>query len=179
MGASTQFLTLGALFMALGVLIPIIFHALGLGPIFLPMFWPIAVSGFYLPVVPAMIVGCLTPILSMLLTGMPPPPILYRMVWELAILGGCTACLYRNTRTGLMWPLVGGLIIAQIMGLLGAAAIAPLLGWPPEMYALATFLEGIPGSVTILICVPWLLHRLKNESIWRRRDVGKGLQNIF
>ena len=169
MHAPTQFITLGGLFIALGVLIPYLFHIVGLGPMFLPMFWPMVVSGFFLPAVPAILVGLLTPLLSMFITGMPPPPILYRMMLELAVLAGSVSILYRRTRSGLFWLISVGLIGAMGAGLLGAAVIAPLLGWPPEVYAVATFLEGIPGILTILICMPWLVHRIKGEPVWRRR----------
>ena len=38
---------LGGLFVAMGVLVPIMFHAVGLGKTFLPMHIPVILSGFY------------------------------------------------------------------------------------------------------------------------------------
>ena len=37
----------GALFIALGVLIPQIFHSIGAGPMFLPMHIPVLLAGFW------------------------------------------------------------------------------------------------------------------------------------
>jgi hypothetical protein len=102
---------------------------------------------------------------------MPPPPILYRMMLELGVLAGGVSLLYLKTRTGVFWLLAGGLGAAVAAGFAGAAAIAPMMGWPRKMYALATLVEGTPGLLTILVALPWLVHRIKGDPVWRRRPV--------
>lgn len=169
MTTKTQNITLSALFMAIGVLLPILFHAVGLGSMFLPMFWPVAASGFFLPVPYATAVGALTPVLSTLITGMPPPPTLYRMIFELASLATITSLLYRKTCYGTFWLLLGGLLTAMVVGLFGSAAIAPLLGLPPEFYAIVSLIKSIPGMIVLLSLVPLILKRIKHEPIWSSR----------
>ena len=63
---------LGGLFVALGIVIPIAFHAIGAGPVFLPMHIPVLLAGFTIGPTIGCLVGAVTPILSSLLTGMPP-----------------------------------------------------------------------------------------------------------
>ena len=162
-------MTLSALFMALGVLIPFLFHAVGLGPMFLPMFWPLAVAGFFLEAPFPILVGVLTPVLSTMVTGMPPPPILYKMMAELAILTGFVGLLFRRTRLGLFWILCIGVTLSRGIALLGAAVLAPILGLPPGLYALATLVEGMPGVAAMLILLPPVLKRIMHHPIFRRR----------
>ena len=173
MRTRTQNLTLSSLFIALGILIPILFHAIGLGSMLLPMFWPIAVGAFFLAVPYAAAVGVLTPVLSALMTGMPPPPILYKMIFELVFLGISISFCYRQTRLGIFWLVLTGMLISRIMALLGSAAIAPLLGLPPEFYALFSLLKGMPGMIAIVVLMPLIVNRLKPDPIFsiRKTDV--------
>jgi len=173
MTVRTQNLTLSAVFIAIGIIIPVFFHAIGLGKVFLPMFFPIATSAFFLPITYAIGVGTITPILSTLMTGMPPPPILYKMIFELACLAGITSLLYEKTRYGTLWLVLAGLLSAEIIALLGAAAISPLLGLPPQLYAIASLLESIPGIIIIVISIPMILKTIKNEPIYNMR-----IQNV-
>lgn len=172
MKVRTQNLTSSAVFIALGILVPIFFHAIGLGPVFLPMFWPIATSAFFLPITYAIAVGAITPILSTLMTGMPPPPILYKMIFELACLSGIISLLYEKTRYGTLWLVLAGLFIAEVTALLSAAAIAPLLGLPPQLYAIASLVKSIPGIVLILGLIPSILKSIKKEPIFSMRTAN-------
>jgi hypothetical protein len=165
----THNLTQSALFIALGVLVPFLFHTVGLGKMFLPMFWPIAASAFFLPTSYSMAVGALTPILSSLSTGMPPPPILYKMIAELALFAGTIGMLYRKTSLGIFWLVLSGLFISEIVTLLSAAAIAPMIGLPPELYAIASFIESIPGVVVVMIMIPLIIKKAKGEPIFATR----------
>lgn len=157
--------------MALGIVIPYFFHAVGLGSMFLPMFWPVAVAAFFLPIPYAAAVGALTPFLSFLVSGMPPPPTLYRMIFELVALGGSISYLHRSTRYGLFWITLVGLVISRGAGWLGALAIAPILGLPPEFYALISLSVGVPGMVVMMVIIPFILKRLKSDdTLFRRRS---------
>lgn len=171
MGIRTYHLTLSALFIALGILIPIVFHMVGLGSVFLPMFWPIATCGFFLPLQYALVVGGLTPILSSLMTGMPPQPILYQMIFELIFMSGAISSFYKKTRLGVVWIVMAGIILSKIILLIGSAAVAPLLGLPPEWYTIASLLKGIPGMIVILGVIPIIIKKTKGEFIFKLREV--------
>jgi hypothetical protein len=162
-------LTLSALFITLGVLIPIIFHGLGLGSILLPMFWPVAACPFFIPISYAVAVGALTPLVSTFLTSMPPLPILPKMVVELIVLGGLIAWLYRKTNWGIFWLILIGLIASRIMNFFISAALAPILGLPSMWVAVASTVKGFLGVIIILVCVPIFVNRFNKESIFKLR----------
>lgn len=163
-------ITLSGFFIGLGILIPILFHSAGLGKVFLPMFWSVAACGFFLSVPYAAATGTLTPLLSLLMTGMPPPPIIYKMIFELTFLSVTISFLYRKTLIGIFWIILAGLIVSEIILFFSAAAIAPILGLPPQFYAIGSLIRGIPGIVIILILVPLIIKKIKNESLFKSRS---------
>jgi hypothetical protein len=174
MRTGTQNLTLSALFIALGILFPVLFHGIGLGPFVLPMFWPLAVAAFYLPLSHALAAGALTPILSSMLTGMPPvsPPILHVLFFELLVFTGVIAWLYRRRGWRPLQALLAGLVASRLVLLAAVYALAPLFGLPPAVFSLAFVLKGIPGVLLILLVVPLLVSRLKGGD-FRRQPLGR------
>ena len=61
-----------AMFLALGVLFPLLFHAVGLGSQFSPMHLPVLLAGMICGPLSGLIVGFLAPFISSLVSGMPP-----------------------------------------------------------------------------------------------------------
>ncbi|MBN2357359.1 ECF transporter S component [candidate division KSB1 bacterium] len=167
----TYKITLTAVFLALGLLIPILFHAIGLGSTFLPMFWPLATGAFFLSMPYAMLLGLLTPLLSSLLTGMPPfsPPIVYVMMGELVVLNAAISLLHAHTRWGIFWILLGSLILSRFVLVVLVQLFAPLLGLPPQLFSIAAVIQGLPGMVVMMIFLPVLVSRLKKEGVFLRR----------
>jgi hypothetical protein len=169
-------LILSALFIVLGVLIPILFHGLGLGSVFLPMFWPVAACPFFIPISYALAVGVLTPVVSTFLTSMPPLiPVLPMMVVELGVLCVVTGWFYKKTTRGVFWPLLIGLFVSRIFNFLMAAALAPVLGLPSIWMAVVYSAKGFLGVIIMLICVPVFVYRLKKDPIFKLRM--KNVQN--
>lgn len=158
-------LSLGGLFIALGIVIPIGFHALGggrLGPVFLPMYLPVLVCGMLVSPGAAAAVGLLTPVLSSALTGMPPVlPTLPLMVAELAAMGAVASVLHR--RLGLpallatpLTLVVGravlGLAVALAVNLLPAELPPPMR--EPALYLIGATVTALPGLVLQMLAVP-------------------------
>ena len=171
MPGMTQKLTLSAIFLALGVLFPVLFHAAGLGSAFLPLYWPAAAAGFFLPLASCILVGILTPALSFLLTGMPPvaPPILQIMIPELIVLAAVVHLLYGKAGMAI-WPsLFFGLLASRAVLFLSAGLLGRMLGLPERWASVAMLMKGMPGVLVILVLVPPLVGRLVHESIFRRR----------
>ncbi|MDI6828708.1 MAG: hypothetical protein QME62_09515, partial [Armatimonadota bacterium] len=84
-------LAIAGLLGALGLLLPIAFHALGWGGrVFLPMHLPIMAAAFLISPGTAVSVAVVVPFLSAVLTGMPPlaPPVAVLMAIELAVKAG-------------------------------------------------------------------------------------------
>lgn len=159
------------MFIALGILTPILFHAIGLGKVFLPMFWPVAASIFFLSVPYAVLVGILTPVLSFLLMGMPPisPPILYRMILELFFLTLCSGLLYRKAKFGIFLALLTGLLGSRVIMFLSTLLLRPFFGFDMQKAVKAAFVDivsGMTGVVTILVLIPFLINKIKHESVF-------------
>ena len=168
-------MTLSAMFVALGVLFPMLFHGVGLGSIFLPMFWPVAAAGFFVPIPMALAVAVITPLISSLFTGMPPisPPIMQIMVLQLAGLAVTIGLLHRNTSFSLFVSLLAGLVVSQVILFVLVIPLAALLGLPPRLASISIVLKGLPGIASMLIALPLLLSRLLKQSpfSWRKRHV--------
>ncbi len=85
-GATVTMVGIGV---ALAVVLPVAFHAVGVGPALLPMHLPVLLLGALAGPRVGCLVGALAPGLSHLLTGMPPlvPPVAPLMTAELATYG--------------------------------------------------------------------------------------------
>lgn len=169
--SKTQRLTWIAVFVALGVLLPMVFHMVGgpgLGRIFLPMHIPVLLAGFFLGGGPGMVVGAVTPLLSSVLTGMPPlmPPVAQLMVWELAIYGLLAGVSYRRLSLGvypsLIAALVGGRLVYGFTGWL----VLPVFGFTrirPLFPITAGVVTGAPGLVIQLLLVPAVVYLVERN----------------
>lgn len=162
----TNKLVLTSLFIACGLLLPMAFHSFGAGGrTFLPMHIPVFMGGLLLGWMPGLIIGVLTPLLSSLLTGMPPLlPSLPMMIVELALFGLVAGYLYYDKRQNIYFALVS----AMVAGRLGAAFVlmlfSDMLGihLHPITYILATFMTGIVGVIIQIVFIPILVRRLEN-----------------
>lgn len=154
-------LVLGALFIAMGVITPMIFHMVGLGAALLPLFWAVAASVFFLPIFWAMGVAAVTPLVSMLITGMPPFPILILLMLELPALTLVAGLIYKKTPAGSLLSLLFALIVSRSVFIGLAYVLAPVLGIPAALASFGPIIQSLPGLLAILICIPTLLFRVK------------------
>lgn len=166
---NTRQLILGGLFIALGVIVPILFHMVGLGSFMLPMFWPLCLGAFFLSPMLSILIGILTPLVSMLLTGMPPAPISYLMAPELAAACGLISVLRMKTGLGSFWILMTGLLASWAVMFVLTAGLAPLIGLPGRTAGVVRILKGLPGLLTMLVLLPFLLARMKKQPVFRNR----------
>ena len=161
----TNKLILTSLFIACGLLLPLAFHTFGMGGrTFLPMHIPVFMGGLLLGWLPGFIIGAITPLLSCLLTGMPPLiPSLPMMIVELALFGLVAGFMYHEKHQNIYLSLVS----AMIAGRLGAAFVlmlfSDMLGihLHPLTYVAATFMTGIAGVIFQLVFIPILVKRLE------------------
>ena len=156
-------ITCGALFVALGLVTPILFHAVGLGSVFLPLFLPVLASGLCLRPLPAGLVGLLTPLLSSLLTGMPPmmPPFAFVMSVEGLVLGTVSAVLYRRAGWNIYMAAAVAVTAQRVIMATLTAFLAPWFGLPGPMAALVFLLYGLPGVFLLVVLVPAVMKRLQ------------------
>ncbi len=155
------------LFIALGVMLPIAFHAVGAGgPIFLPMHIPVLMAGFVLSPVFALFVGIITPLLSSLLTGMPVlMPIGLIMMVELGIYGLVVSLLSSklNSIFTLLAAMIAGRLAAGLMVMLLVNAVGIKFA-PPLVYLKGAIVTGVPGIIVQLIFIPALLALVKRSN---------------
>lgn len=167
MQRKTKDLVLAGLFIALGILFPIVFHTFGAaaGRVFLPMHIPVLLAGFFLPPGYAAIVGIVTPLLSSVLTGMPllyPSGIL--MAVELCLYALAASLMYRRLarkgRKGIV-PIIASLLVAMAAGRvaagLGVWVLVGLFGADmpsPLAYIAGGVATGLPGIVIQIVLVP-------------------------
>lgn len=90
-------ISFGGLLLSIGIVLPQVFHLTGgptSGATFLPMHIPVLIAGLLLGPVFGAGIGAITPIISSMMTGMPPAARMPFMVAELAIYGLVAGLLY-------------------------------------------------------------------------------------
>lgn len=153
-------LVLTALCLALGILLPIVFHAIGAGSALLPMHIPVLLCGLLCGWQYGGLCGFLTPMLSSLLTGMPPAfPTAPAMMLELCAYGVLAGLLYRKFAANLYLSLVGAMLGGRIVSGLANALLMGIAGRPYGLSAFLTaaFVTGLPGIIIQIAVIPFLI----------------------
>ena len=160
-----------AVCIALCVVVPMAFHTIqSAGSIFLPMHIPVLLCGLICGWPFGLVCGLVGPLLSSVLTGMPPIAILPAMMVELAVYGLTAGVLLPRIRTGKpILDLYITLIVAMLAGrILGGVARALLL--TPGTYTMAawvtgSFITSLPGIVIQLLLIPLLYTALEKSKL--------------
>lgn len=170
--------------MAMGVALPLIFHAFPLGGrIFLPMHIPTFVAGLVLGPLAGLVVGAGSPILSALITGRPPVFYVIPMIFELAtygvvagllrpriealLAGRASAASARRSTPGVLISLAGAMIAGRAAWFLTVVWMAPLFGIRARTIAMAlgALGAGWVGAAIQLALIPAVvraIERLRN-----------------
>lgn len=168
--SSTQRLVLAGLFTAIGIALPVAFHALSLsGSVFLPMHIPVLLCGLICGWRYGLVTGIIIPLLSSFITGMPPIyPVAVAMAFELSTYGAVIGLLSKKTNV------FASLIIAMLSGraVLGIANVI-LLSLSGKTYAWSVFISGafitaLPGIIVQLILVPLIFTVLQKNKYLER-----------
>jgi len=161
------------LFGAVALLLPILFHVLQLGRVFMPMYLPLMALAFYVAPTAAALTALVVPVLSGLLTGMPPfmPPVAVVMSLELALMAALASWLYRALP---QWSALAVLLPVLLFGRFVGAGLmygaALLLDLPEKVVAGISLLSGWPGLVLMLVVIPPLVRLTMNQTRRRQRD---------
>ncbi len=177
---STKTITFTSLFVALGILTPMAFHYAGgpaMGRLFLPMHIPIFLAGFLAGPIVGVTAGLITPGLSSLLTGMPPPiPTAVMMTFELGVFGLLAGLLFFRMRVNLWLSLIVSMLAGRLVyGVLAFFAL-PLMGleqvplWAPITVGLV---NSWPGILIQLILIPPLVKAAQSIGVFA--DIGAQL----
>jgi LytS/YehU family sensor histidine kinase len=161
-------LTTTGLLLAVGLLLPIVFHSLfgaAGGRTFLPMHYAVLLGGLLLGPVAGAFLGIAAPLLNTLMMGMPAVAILPPMVVELAIYGLVAGFAHRRWRLAPLWSLLLAMVAGRIALGLAVALLEPSIGLQaePVAYVLAGIVTGLPGITVQVVVIPILLARERLE----------------
>ena len=156
---------LAALMAAMCVVLPLAFHSVpDGGSIFLPMHIPVLICGMICGWPYGFICGLLGPLLSCLLTGMPPLAYLPSMMVECAVYGMVTGLMLKFVRTGKLYgDLYLALVVAMVAGRVVSGVAKALIfspGITMSYWITASFITALPGIVVQLVAVPLLVGML-------------------
>jgi len=166
MKINTKQITLISLLIALCLLVPILFHVIGLGKMFLPMFIPILLAGFIIEFPGGMLVGLLGPLVSALATGMPPLfPTAVSICIEGLATAGVASYLYFNRNMGLWISLIAAIFAQRFARILMLLLILPLFGLPAKTLSIVDFTYSLPGIILQILLIPILLKILWGKKI--------------
>lgn len=169
MRISVKQISLSALFISLGIVIPFLFHQFGLaGRIFLPMHLPVFFAGILIGPLSGVIAGLTSPVLSFLLTGMPPPYAVPLMALELPAYGFSIGLFYRYFKIPLLISLILSMLLGRIAFATGILIIGAFVKLPISFISFleASFITGLPGIVLQLIFVPALSSKLRRSPVF-------------
>ena len=174
---SVRNVVLSGLFIALGIVIPIAFHTIpDAGKVFLPMFLPVLVGALFLPWQYALAVGVFTPLLSTLLTGMPPVaplPMTFMMAAELGVAAVILALMknikfIQNKKYMVVIALIPALIVGfAVSGLVLKLAVEFFGVTGPGMwtYVIGAVVAALPGIAILVVLVPLIYTLIKKRNI--------------
>ena len=180
MNKQTKNLTLSAMFIAVGLVLPMITGNIPqVGSMLLPMHIPVFLCGLICGWPYGLAVGAVLPMMRSLLFGMPPLyPVAIAMTFELAAYGFVSGFLYNRSRWQCVIALYRSMIAAMLAGrVVWGAAEVILLGvagnaftW--QAFMAGAFLNAIPGIAVQLILIPALMVLLNRTGLvkFRRAD---------
>ena len=173
MKKTTKNLTLSAMFMAVGMVLPFLTGQIQqIGNILLPMHLPVFLCGLICGWQYGTAVGFILPLLRSVTFGMPPLfPTATAMAFELATYGLVAGLLYGRSRWQCVIALYRSLIAAMLAGrivwgivqivLLGLSGSA--FTW--QMFMAGALLNSIPGIVVQLILIPAIMVALNRTGL--------------
>lgn len=171
--ASANELTLCAMFISLGLLLPFFTGQIPrIGNMLLPMHIPIFLCGLICGAKWGFAAGFVTPLLRTALFGV---PILYpmsvSMAFELAAYGFAAGFFYSRSRWKCIIALYRAMIPAMLIGrLVWAAARVTMTGifstpFSFEMFCAGAFLNAIPGIALQLVVIPAIMVALNKTGL--------------
>lgn len=165
MKMKTKNLTLAAMFLAMGMLLPLLFGQIReIGNSLLPMHLAVMLCGYFCGGGYGALVGLILPFLRSMVFAM--PPMYPNAVWmslELATYGLVAGVLYGKFFKGKKWWIYCSLVISMLCGrVVWGIAKLTLLGFSGKSFTFAAFITGgfvdaLPGIILQLLLVPALV----------------------
>ena len=159
---------------ALCLVLPMAFHAIpNAGQVILPMHIPVLLCGLVCGWPYGGICGILGPLLSSVITGMPPAAMLPSMMVECCVYGFTSGLLMKYVRTGKpVTDLYISLVSAMIAGRVVAGFAKALIFTPgvaPFAWVTTSLVTGIPGIAIQLVLMPLVVTALTRAKLIPKR----------
>ena len=187
MNQKTKDMVSAALCVALGLIVPQVFHLIpfvgtvpNLGGVFLPMHIPVLLCGFLCGWKYGLAVGFVLPLLRSATLGMPPMfPTGIAMAFELAAYGFLAGFLYARSRWQcvislyrcLIAAMIGGRIVWAVARVILSGVSGQAFTW--QMFLSGAFLTAIPGIILQLVFIPAVMVALDRTGLVRFRKSGE------
>lgn len=169
---SVQKLTLSAVFLALGIVLPFLTGQIPtIGNMLLPMHIPVLLCGFVCGWKWGLVTGFVLPIMRSALFSMPPMmPVAMAMAFEMATYGAVTGFLYEklsksmiSVYTSLIAAMAAGRLIWGAVSILLYGMIGKIFGW--QIFLGGAVLNAVPGIILQLILIPAVILTLKRAKV--------------
>lgn len=169
---NTEKIVLSGLFIAIGAVLPSLFHAAQIGHVVSPMHFPVLIAGVIIGWKYGLAIGTFTPIITSLMFG---KPLMYpdalAMSLELAAYGAIIGLVYKyfkvfkNDIFNIFIALIIAMVIGRIVGGLFYAIQTSITG---ETYTFTLFIEAFviisfPGIILQLLIVPSIISILNKN----------------
>lgn len=157
-GTKSKSIIMTGFFTAIGIVLPIVFHYADIGKNLLPMQFPVLLSGFFLTPPYAVTVGVITPVLSALLTGMPPMfPNMLCLCVEFGAYG-LFLSIFKRIKSKYL-RLVLSLLLGKTVLLVFAFSNAALAA-----FTYAQLINGLAGMLWQILIVPVIVKGYERRS---------------
>ncbi|HOO32943.1 MAG TPA: ECF transporter S component [Thermotogota bacterium] len=171
---NTRKMVFAAMFVALGIVIPRVFHMIGgaaLGSVLLPMHLPVLIGAMLIGPFYGLIIGIGSVLVGFLL-GMPAMPMAAFMFFELATYGLVAGYFGFNRKMNVYLSLILAMLIGRVVSLSAMLIAIHLLGisLPPVFGTIAMFSTGIPGMILQVVIVPPLVILLRRLFDFEQSD---------
>ncbi len=170
--SKTKKLTLSALFMALGIVLPFFTGQIKqIGNMLLPMHIPVLLCGFVCGAPYGLTVGFIVPLFRSLLFSRPElMPTAIAMAIELAAYGAVTGLMYakfKKKKFGIYTSLIVAMVAGRAIWGIASIVLYRILGNPFtwEIFAAGAFLNAIPGIIIQLILIPIIIFALEKANL--------------
>lgn len=170
---STKKLTLAALFLALGLILPFFTGQIQeIGNKLLPMHLPVMLCGMICGWKYGLLIGFLTPLLRSFLFSMPIFSNAVGMAFELAIYGAIIGILYAKLKhmkfriyISLLVAMISGRIVWGIASVMIHGITHSAFTW--QMFLGGALLNAIPGIILQLLLIPILMLAFEKSGVFR------------
>ncbi|NLN61298.1 MAG: hypothetical protein GX146_00245 [Myxococcales bacterium] len=159
------------MFGAAALLLPVLFHLLHLGHIFMPMYLPLCALPFFVGPLPAASTALIVPLLSGAVTGMPPffPPIAVFMSLELSAMAALLSALAQRFPRANEWLLlVPVLVLGRVLYVALVYLFSLFIELPAAFMAGLSFFGGWPGVALMIAVIPPLARAKRRTATSKR-----------